>query len=30
MPRPHKPANPFRYFHSSPEVIRIVVMIATL
>ena len=27
MPRPHKPANPFRYFHSSPEVIRMVVML---
>lgn len=26
MPRPHKPANRFRYFHSSPEVIRLVVM----
>ena len=26
MPRPRKPANPFRYFHSSPEVIRLVVM----
>lgn len=25
MPRPRKPANPFRYFHSSPEVIRLVV-----
>jgi putative transposase len=23
---PRKPANPFRYFHSSPEVIRLVVM----
>ena len=22
MPRPHKPASPFRYFNSSPEVIR--------
>lgn len=27
MPRPRKPANPFRYFHSSPEVIRLVVLI---
>ncbi|QQN74389.1 IS6 family transposase [Croceicoccus sp. YJ47] len=26
MPRAKKPANPFRYFHSSPEVIRLVVM----
>ena len=26
MPRPRKRANPFRYFHSSPEVIRLVVM----
>ena len=26
MPRPRKPANPFCYFHSSPEVIRLVVM----
>jgi putative transposase len=26
MPRPSKPANPFRYFNSSPEVIRLVVM----
>ncbi|QZP07655.1 IS6 family transposase [Caenibius sp. WL] len=26
MPRTRKPANPFRYFHSSPEVIRLVVM----
>ena len=26
MSRPRKPANPFRYFHSSPEVIRLVVM----
>lgn len=26
MPRPRKPANPFRYVHSSPEVIRIVVV----
>ena len=24
--RPRKPANPFRSFHSSPEVIRLVVM----
>ena len=27
MPRPRKPANPFRYFNSSPEVIRLVVML---
>ncbi len=26
MSRPRKPASPFRYFHSSPEVIRLVVM----
>ena len=26
MPFPRKPANPFRYFHSSPDVIRLVVM----
>ena len=26
MPRPRKPANPFRYLHSSPEVIRMVVV----
>ena len=26
MPRPRKPASPFRYFNSSPEVIRLVVM----
>lgn len=26
MPRPRKPANPFRYSHSSPEVIRLVEM----
>ena len=26
MPTPRKPANPFRYFHSSPEVIRLVVL----
>ncbi len=26
MPRPRKPATPFRYFNSSPEVIRLVVM----
>ena len=26
MPRPRKPASPFRYFSSSPEVIRLVVM----
>ena len=27
MPRPRRPASPFRYFHSSPEVIRLVVML---
>ena len=27
MPHPRKPALPFRYFHSSPEVIRMVVML---
>lgn len=26
MPRPRKPASPFRYFNSSPEVIRLVMM----
>jgi len=26
MPLPRKPASPFRYFYSSPEVIRLVVM----
>lgn len=26
MPRSKKPASPFRYFSSSPEVIRLVVM----
>ena len=26
MPRPRKPANPFRCFNSSPEVIRLVMM----
>ena len=26
MPRPRKPGNPFWYFHSSPEVIRLVVI----
>jgi putative transposase len=26
MPRPKKPASPFRYFNSSPEVIGLVVM----
>ncbi|WP_380787748.1 hypothetical protein [Sphingomonas sp. R86521] len=26
MPRPRKPASPFRYFNSSPEVIQLVVM----
>jgi hypothetical protein len=27
MPRPRKPASPFRYFNSSPEVIRLAVSI---
>ncbi len=26
MPRPRKPVSPFRYFNSSPEVIRLIVM----
>jgi putative transposase len=26
MPRPRKPTSPFRYFNSSPEVTRLVVM----
>jgi putative transposase len=26
MPRPRKPASPFRYFNSSPEMIRLVVL----
>ena len=26
MPRPKKPSSPFRYFNSSPDVIRLVVM----
>jgi hypothetical protein len=26
MARPRKPASPFRYFNSSPEVIRLVVL----
>jgi hypothetical protein len=26
MPRPRTPASPFRYFNSSPEVIRLVVL----
>jgi len=26
MPRAKKPASPFRYFNSSPEIIRLVVM----
>lgn len=26
MPRPRKPTNPFRYFNSSPKVIRLVEM----
>ena len=28
MPRPRKPASPFRYFYSSPEVIRLVMKYA--
>ena len=28
MPRPRIPASPFHYFNSSPEVIRIVVMMS--
>lgn len=27
MPRPQRPASPFRYSNTSPEVIRLVVMI---
>lgn len=27
MPRTRKPASPFRYFNSSPEVIRMAVML---
>lgn len=27
MPRPRKPASPFRYFNSSPEVIRLAVLL---
>ena len=27
MRRSRKPANPFRYFHSSPEVVRLAVML---
>lgn len=27
MPRSRKPANPFRYFYSSPDIIRMVVML---
>lgn len=27
MPRSRKPASPFRYFHSSPDIIRMVVML---
>jgi len=30
MPRPRKPASPFRCFNSSPEVIRLVVMMYAL
>ena len=30
MPRPPKPASPFRYFNSSPEVIRLAVMMYVL
>jgi len=26
MPRPRKPASPFRYFNSSPEIIRLAVL----
>lgn len=26
MPHPKKPASPFRYFNSSPEIIRLVVV----
>jgi len=26
MPRPKKPASPFRYFNSSPEIIRLAVL----
>jgi putative transposase len=26
MPRPRKPDSPFRYFNSSPEIIRLAVM----
>ena len=26
MPKPRKPASPFRYFNSSPEIIRLVLM----
>ena len=26
MPRPRNPASPFRYFNSSPEIIRLVLM----
>ncbi|HKH28896.1 MAG TPA: hypothetical protein VKA61_11265 [Sphingomicrobium sp.] len=27
MPRPRVPASPFRYFNSSPEVIRLAVLL---
>jgi hypothetical protein len=27
MPRPRQPASPFRYFSSSPEVIRLAVLL---
>lgn len=27
MPRPKKPVDQYRYFHSSPEVIRMVIML---
>jgi len=30
MPRPRKPVSPFRYFNSSPEVIRLAVMMYVL
>ena len=30
MPRPRKPASPFRYFNISPELIRLVVVMPPL
>ena len=30
MPRPRKPASPFRYFNSWPEIIRLVVLMYVL